>query len=185
MSSLSRRINRHFAHGDYRRARTLLRGALRKKPKDHWLLTRLSATYYEERKYKTALRHSGRALKLAPRCPLVLWDYAGALDMLGNTQGAMRIWKRLLWRGEESIAYGECGEGVRWARSLLNDCRYRLALGYADLGRTSMAIRYLWDHIANRAPGISSNHSLSEAKRFLAELQMKQSRSGVASGSRR
>lgn len=67
-------------------ARQAIRAKLRSSPDDHWLLTRLGLTYYEEKRYKQALRYSVRALEKMPHCPLVLWDYAGTLEMLGQTR---------------------------------------------------------------------------------------------------
>lgn len=163
-------IEQCMACEEWKQARELILRELKKTPESHWLLARLGMTYYEERKYKKALEIEKRALKLAPRCPLVLWDYACTLDMLNNKVEAIRIWRSLLRRGEESIAYDECGEGIRWARSLLNDCKYRIALSYRDMGNKTMAIRYLKEHIASRSPGIPSLYSLAEVKKELANL---------------
>ena len=65
-----------------------MRAKLKSSPNDHWLLTRLGLTYYEERRYKQALKYELRALAEAPNCPLALWDYAGSLEMLGRTEAA-------------------------------------------------------------------------------------------------
>ena len=37
-----------------------------------------------ESDYQEALRWVEKAREIAPDCPLVLWDYAGTLDMLGR-----------------------------------------------------------------------------------------------------
>ncbi len=105
-----------LAAEDWEAARSLIRTRLATEPDSHWLLTRLGLTYYEQRRYRQALRYEGQALRLAPRCPLVLWDYAGTLDMLGRTSEALRIYRRLIRRGVERLAFGECGEGRAWAR---------------------------------------------------------------------
>jgi tetratricopeptide (TPR) repeat protein len=152
-------------------ARRYLRKKLKKEPDNHWLWTRLAITYYEDRKYDKALELSERAIELAPRCPLVLWDYAGALDMTGRKRAAIRILKRLLRTGLNRLAHGECGEGIRWTRALLNDCRYSLGLAYWDLGDYLRANQYLCDHLAHRAPGIPSIYSMAEVKEKLSALQ--------------
>src|SRR5262249_7538148 len=160
-----------FERGAWKEARRLLRKELKNKPDSHWAWTRLASTYYEERKYEKALQLSERAMELAPHCPLVLWDYACALDMAGRPKEAIAVWKRLLGRGVEQIAYEECGEGIRWARSLLNDCRYRIGWAYRELGDLSAASRYLHDHLANRSPGIPSLYPRAEVQEQLASLQ--------------
>ena len=140
---------------------------LRRKPKSHWLLTRLSSTYYEERKYSKALALCKRAVKLAPVCPLALWDYACTLDMTGNCKKAIAIWKKLLRRGADAVAYNECGEGLRWARSLLNDCKYRIGIAYRKMGNRRLATSFLRKHCEGRSPSIPSIYKLSLVKREL------------------
>src|SRR5881628_249560 len=93
--------------GRWRAARKAIRAELKHTPEHHWLLTRLGTTYYEERKYVTALRYVERALRMVPKCPLVLWDYAGSLQMLGRHREAMSVYSRLIRRGARRIANGE------------------------------------------------------------------------------
>ena len=59
-----------------------LRRRLKAEPRHHWLLTRLSSVYDEQRRYALALQYAEKAFVEAPSCPLVLWDYAGALQVL-------------------------------------------------------------------------------------------------------
>jgi tetratricopeptide (TPR) repeat protein len=114
-------------------ARRAIREELKDDPTNHWLLTRLSTTYYEERDYEEALRWVEKAREIAPDCPLVLWDYAGTLDMLGREREAIAVYRSVLQRGVEAIAEGECGEGAEWARGLLTDCVYRAGRCFEDL----------------------------------------------------
>lgn len=116
-------------------ARRLIQQALRSKPDDHWLLTRLSTTHYEQKRYKRALTLSERALEVAPYCPLALWDYAGCLEMLKRNEEAADIYQRLIRRGPKRIANGPCGEGLALARGLVADCHLRLADVFAKMGR--------------------------------------------------
>jgi predicted Zn-dependent protease len=138
------------------KARALIVRELKKVPDDHWYLTRLSGTHYEEHNYKKAREASDKAVKLMPLCPLVLWDRAGILEMLGQQAQAIAIWKRLLKRGTKSVAYGPCGEGLTWAKSLLNDCRYRIANTYRQLGKSNQARLYYKAYLKQRAQGVPS-----------------------------
>jgi len=161
-------ILEHFFYvEDWQNARKVLLKELKRSSQDHFLLSRLSTTYYEEYKYQKALEIAEKAFKIAPYCPLVLWDYAGTLSMLDRCDEAIAIWKRLLKRGVERIAYGACSEGIRDAKSLLNDCRYRIGLCYHELGKKSLAIRYIQEHLAHRQPGIPSIYSIREVKKAL------------------
>jgi tetratricopeptide (TPR) repeat protein len=114
-------------------ARRAIQEELKNDPKNHWLLTRLSTTYYEQGDYETALHWVEKARELAPDCPLVLWDYAGALDMLGREREALGVYRSLLQRGARAIAEDECGEGMEWATGLLTDCVYRAGRCFDDL----------------------------------------------------
>ncbi|MFC2005300.1 tetratricopeptide repeat protein [Chloroflexota bacterium] len=164
----SRMIDQLFKEEKWVEARTYFLEWLKDEPDSHWLLTRLSETYYEERAYDKALEYVEQALKIAPLCPLVLWDYATTLDMLDRNEDALQVYKRLIRRGVSRIAYGECGEGIRWARSLVNDCRYRLGLLYADLGEYRLASKYIRAHIANRSRNCPSIYNVRDVKKKLA-----------------
>jgi hypothetical protein len=129
--------------GEWEKARELIRKQLKRSPDDHWLLTRLSTTYYEQGRYAEALEYVDKAHALAPTCPLVLWDYAGTLDMLGRKEEAIKVYLSLMARGVAGIANDECGEGYEWAAGLLADCVFRVGTCLEDLGATkSAAISY-------------------------------------------
>lgn len=155
--------------------RTLLRSVLKEEPDCHWLLTRISMTYYEEYEYAMALEFAKKALQLEPRCPLALWDCAGALDMLDRQQEAIRIWQAILNVGEDELAHGDCAEGVGRARSLMNDCRYRIGKAHGDLRETGLAIHWMRSHLANRRAGQECIYSKREVERELRELERESS----------
>lgn len=119
-----KKIESSIQRDDWKQARSLIRAWLRRSPTDHWLLTRMGLTYYEQQRYRQALAWERRALRLAPYCPLVMWDYAGTLDMLGRKKEALARFRRLLNRGEQRFAHGPRGERVQWARSLVLRCRW-------------------------------------------------------------
>ena len=158
-----RAIEGAIAADDWARAEALLAKVLERRPESHWCWARLALVCHEQRQYGKALEHSQRALGLAPRCPLALWEKAGALDALGREREAIAVWKGLLSRGVRDIAYGRCGEGKRWAESLLNDCRYRIAFALFELGDSRMAARFIRGHLLRRKRGLSSCYSRREA----------------------
>jgi tetratricopeptide (TPR) repeat protein len=108
-------------------ASRLIRERLKRSPTDHWLLSRLALTYYEQRQYRRALRYDLKALQDGPYCPLAIWGYASTLDMLKQPTEALKLYRWLISWGEDELAYGPCGEGIRSARSLIADCYYRIA----------------------------------------------------------
>ena len=170
MSEVSDKIESLIEVGDWKGARNAIRTALRDEPESHWLLSRLALTFYEEFKYEKALEYEARALNLAPNCPLALWGYAGTLDMLGREREALKIYRRLVRRGAESIAYSECGEGLARARGLVADSLYRIAGCYESLGNSRKAVKFLEKHLAQRGKGCHSIYPLREVRKELNEL---------------
>jgi tetratricopeptide (TPR) repeat protein len=154
----------------WKESQYLIRTALRAEPESHWLWATLSSAYYEQFKYEKALECAERALSLSPHCPFALWHYAGALYQMGLAKEVLAAWKKLLRRGIRSVAYGECGEGIVNARSLLNDCNFGIATCYAWIGQKAFARRYFRRHVENRRKGWRSIYRLQEAKRRLAAV---------------
>jgi tetratricopeptide (TPR) repeat protein len=139
---------------------------LRKTPNDAWLLTRLSTTYYEERNYKKALQISRKAYHKAPNDSLVIWDYAGCLDMLGRKKLAIFMYTKILKMKFKDVAI----EGKRWGLELLNDCKYRVGLCYADIGNRKKASFWLIEHIKGRKTGIRSIYKLRDVRKKLIAI---------------
>ncbi len=170
-ASAGKRIELEVARENWVKARKLITEELRHDPDDHWLLIRLSLTYYEQREYSKALGFSNQALEMAPSCPLVLWNHAGALEMLGRTNEALTIYQRLIRRGVNRIAFDACGEGVALARGMVADSQYRLAGCYLTLKRFGQAARAYKRHLAMRGPGCRSIYSLRVVRNELSRLE--------------
>jgi tetratricopeptide (TPR) repeat protein len=168
--TFSGRINELFKRERWAQARKLLQKRLEKEPSNHWLLTRLGTTYYEERDYPKALNLSRRAVRLAPECPLVLWDLASTLEMLGDDRGALRGYRGLFARGPQGIAADECGEGMPWAISLLTDCLYSAAGCLHRIGDRDAAVSCLRQHLELRALGSKSIYSRRDVGKRFAEI---------------
>ncbi len=170
-ASAGERIELEIARENWVSARKLIMEKLRHAPNDHWLLNRLSLTYYEQREYSKALGFSDHALWAARFCPLVLWNHAGILQMLGRTNEAIAIYQRLIRRGVNRIAFGACGEGVALARGMVADSHYRLAGCYLTLRRPGQAARAYKRHLEMRGPGCRSIYSLRVVRRELSRLE--------------
>lgn len=169
MNAISK-LNQLLSAGCRKDARKHVNACLKNDPDNHWLITSLAEVYYEHRLYKQAKILDEKALCLAPHCPLVLWNYASDLDMMSDTNRAVYIWQHLLKRGVSSIAFGKCGEGKRWAESLLNDCRYRLALAFAGQKQWPRAKRYMRSHLSHRRAGLPSIYTKAEAMNYLQRM---------------
>ena len=140
----------------------MLRQQLKAEPHHHWILTRLSSVYYEQRRYALALKYAEKAFAEVPSCPLVLWDYAGALQMLGRHNEALDLYARIVTRGVDRIANGDCGEGRAWARGLISDSHYRASLSLKAIGNERASSSAFEQCLDLRGPGCRSIYRLNE-----------------------
>jgi tetratricopeptide (TPR) repeat protein len=163
-------IERLLQQERWSEARSLIQEELVSAPTDHWLWTTLGLTYYEEKQYEKALECSKRAVELAPDCPLVLWDYAGTLEMNGREAAALAIWTLLLDMDLEDVAYGECGEGMDWALQVINDVHYRMGRYFLRKGRKEQARTSFGKYLHNRSHGVGSIYDAKEVEKLLASL---------------
>jgi tetratricopeptide (TPR) repeat protein len=173
---MQNKIEKLIEKEDWPNARKAILAALKQSPDDHWLVTRLGLTYYEQRNYKKALEIEEEAYKLSPNCPLVLWDYAGTLQMLGRHEEAMELYHRIIAKGIDEIAYGECGEGKGKARGLIADCSFRISDSYQDLGSEELSLQAFEKHLDLRGPGCYSIYSLKDLSRRREFLKNRRTR---------
>jgi tetratricopeptide (TPR) repeat protein len=166
----AKQIEKAIRLHDWVNARTLIRQWLRHAPDDHWLLARLALTYYEQKQYRRARRYDLKALQFAPYCPLAIWGYAGTLDMLERKKEALELYRWLISWGEDYLAYGPCGEGLRAARSLIADCYYRIGSIWVEQRQWKRAAAAYKEHLSRRTSGTWSIYPLRDAKRKYAEL---------------
>ncbi|MGB9145702.1 MAG: hypothetical protein WCC14_07765 [Acidobacteriaceae bacterium] len=160
----SKVIEKAIKADDWAGARRLIQAELRLNPKDHWLMSRLALTYYEQRKYEKAMYWDVAALQEAPCCPLAMWSYAGTLDMLGRYAEALVIYRCLASWSEEELAHGNCGEGVPRARSLITDCLYRIARIWEEKRQWKRSAAAYKEHLSRRKNGSGSIYPVREVK---------------------
>jgi hypothetical protein len=58
---------------------------------------------------------------------------------------------------------------VRWAKSLLTDCLYRLGCCYLDLGKQKAAAWCFREHLLHRTLGARSIYSIKDVREQLAK----------------
>lgn len=166
----AKRIEKAIAQEKWEKARSIIEPWLRDVPDDHWLLTRLALTYYEQKKYAKALHYDLEALQIAPYCPLAVWGYAGTLEMLGRKKEALSIFRWLAGWGEDYLADEPCGEGIRSARSLITDCYYRIGRILEQQRQWKRATAAYKEHLSRRGRGIRSIYSLLEVRQRYTAL---------------
>jgi tetratricopeptide (TPR) repeat protein len=177
------RVNELFSEERWDDARALLREALGKEPKSHWLLTQLGVTYYEQRRYGEALRILLDSLEILDDCPLTLWHLAGTLDALGRSREALRIYSWII-DSDRSADDDPCWESREWTDSLKTDGVFRLAVCLRHLGKKKAAEECYRRYLDLRTTGVDSIYSSEDAIREIALLH-EPTRSGARGGKRR
>ena len=142
-------------------------------PNDFWLLTKKSSVYHEMHDYKKALEFSKKALAQNANSPLVLWDYACNLDMMGKEKEAIAAWEKIISFGVQEVALHLTEEGKEWAESLINDSLLRISVSYFEIGEQAIAVTYLRKYLANRKSGQASIYSEKEMREMIHAVSKK------------
>ena len=158
---LSDKVNLLFERGKWSQARKLLEAERKKKPTDHWVLTELGVTFYEERRYEEALQLFMASMEIVPDCPLTLWNVAGALDSLGRHEKAVPIFTWLLKAGV-SPDDDPCWESKEWAEALKTDCVYCLGLCFEHMDKREPAEHCYLQYVNLVLTGIEGTYPVNE-----------------------
>jgi len=167
VSKFDREIETLFAAEQWKAARARLERERLKKPDDHWVLTQIGVTHYEEKNYVEALELFLQSLRIVGDCPLTLWNVAGALDALGNTRAALRVYTSLV-NSKVSPKKDPCWESQEWSDALKADCVFRIGACFEELGQKETAEHCFAQYLALRSLGIEGIYSADEA---LARMQ--------------
>ena len=153
----SEKLNAFFDDDKWLDAKELLENEVKKYPKEYFLITSLAKVCYNLKLYEESLRYAVDAMKIEPDDVLVIYDYGCALSALNRNSEAIRQWNKIIEKDIDEIAYGDFGEGLRWAKSIINDSRYRMAICTLEIGNKEKAKKLIKEHLANRQRGIYSD----------------------------
>ena len=167
--TLSKKVDLLFRQGKWAKARKLLEDEREKEPTDHWVLTQLGVTFYEERCYQEALQLFLASLQIVDDCPLTLWNVAGALDSLGRHHEAVPIYTWLL-RSSTSPDNDPCWESKEWADALKADCVYRLGRCFEHLGKREIAEHCYLQYMNLLGTGIEGTYSVEDVLEKIRRL---------------
>lgn len=169
MARTPRTIETLLREGAWEAARKQIERELKRQPDNHWLLTQLGVTYYEQGRYRESLTPLLDALRIVPDCPLTLWNVAGALDALGKPEVAVSIYTWLL-RSNKSADDDPCWESAEWADFLKTDCVYRLGICFQHMGRRESAEHCFRQYINLIVAGMTGTYPIEDAARHIREL---------------
>jgi tetratricopeptide (TPR) repeat protein len=178
------RVNELFRRSKWDEARALLEKQREQEPANHWLLTQLGVTFYEQKRYKEALKLFRASRRILDDCPLTLWNLAGTLDALGEYEDAVRIYVWLLG-SKRTPQEDPCWESPEWANSLKTDCVYRLGVCFQNLGKEQWAEHCYRQYLVLLTLGIDGTYSAADVVRRIRELHGSGSRNSAGNAIRK
>ena len=165
-------LNELIDDEDWELATKLILEALDKFQNEYYLWSMLAQMNYNQEKYIEALKFNKRAYLIEGNDPLVLYNYASSLAMFDNSiEEAVKIFTKILNENIKEIAYGEFGEGMKWARSIYNDSLYKLGECHLAMNNKKKAKQYITKHLENRSRGIYSDFSKKGVIKKLKQLR--------------
>ena len=103
-------------------------------PREYYLKTLLTEHLADMKRYAESLRYAEEAYEQEPADMLVAYDYANALCYNGKYDDAIKIVSIVIQTDINIIAYGDHGEGLRWAKTLQRDAKKVLELCMKEKG---------------------------------------------------
>ncbi len=168
---ISNKIDKYIKNGDFAPAIEILQQEIKITPNDHWLYAQLSIIYYKKNEFIVALEFSQKALALDAECPMALNFHAFILFANKKIVRARKSWEKLIDKDLDNIAYGKCGEGIKYAKSIVNDARYMIAQLYLEVDDKEKALEYFKSHLRKRKRGIFSKFNKKVVEREIRKIE--------------
>jgi tetratricopeptide (TPR) repeat protein len=149
------RIYMYINAGDFAKSRRFAEKAVKTYPRDHRFYWWLGLVLHAQGRPSEAARVTARGLRVDPRCPFLQAGHAEHIGAMGQHKEAIKILDRLVRQGLRRIAKSECGAGIPWARDILCDAQFCLAMFHSTIGRYDTAARHYRSHWRLRASSTS------------------------------
>ena len=136
---------------------------------DHFTLTGRGLALHEARRYVAALRCFERAAKLAPGCPMVSYNRANTMHMLGQDAAAELQLRQLLAFSLAALR-AACPDCM--PRSLQLDALFLLSqVVRHGRGPCAESVRLAKEHLRHRGRGIRSVWSARQVRAEIGVMQ--------------
>ena len=122
---ISNHIDKLSEQGDVHKLIKYLKRKTREFPNDYYLWTIMSEYCYDNdmKEFCMESAEKAHAIKYEEDDMLVVYDYGNALYLNGRYDEAIAEFDKILAKDINYIAYGEHGEGMRWAKRLVADAK--------------------------------------------------------------
>ena len=151
---------------------TMLKRYASKYPNEYYIYQQLAATYYIESigKYQLALKCAENAFNMEPDDDLNIYTYACSLYYVGRLDESFDLFSRITSKDVDAIAYGEHGEGLLYAKALINDSIYMMGVICQDKHQYKEAREQFMKHLTNRRRGQYSDFTKKQVLSHLTSI---------------
>ena len=154
---------------------TMLKRYASKYPNEYYIYQQLAQTYYIESigKYQLALKCAENAFNMEPDDDLNIYTYACSLYYVGRLDESFDLFSKITSKDVNVIAYGEHGEGLLYAKSLINDSIYMMGVICQDKLQYNEAKELFMKHLVNRRRGQYSDFSREQVLNHILRITKK------------
>ena len=142
-------------------------------PNAYYVHQQLAATLYlgSIAQSQLAFKYAERAIIMEPDDDLNIYTYACALYYVGKLDKSYEYFNKIMNKDVNDIAYGEHGEGLRYAKALINDSVYMVGVICQKQHKYEDAKVFFLRHLENRKPFQYSDFMKKQVMNHLSELE--------------
>ena len=108
---------------------------------------------------------------MEPDDDLNIYTYACALYYVGLLDKSYEYFNKIIDKDINDIAYGEHGEGLRYAKALINDSIYMAGVIFQKQHKYEEAKGFFLRHLEDRKPFQYSDFTKAQVMKHLSELE--------------
>ena len=151
---------------------TMLKRYASKYPNEYYIFQQLAQTYYIESigQFQLACQCAEKAFNMEPDDDLNIYTYACSLYYVGRLEESFDLFSRMTSKNVDAIAYGEHGEGLLYAKSLINDSIYMMGVICQKRQQYKEAEELFTKHLANRRRGQYSDFSRKQVMNHILRI---------------
>ena len=165
-----------FKHcSDWNGMITMLKRYALKYPNEYYIFQQLAQTYYINciGQFQLACQYAEKAFNMEPDDDLNIYTYACSLYYVGRLDESFDLFSRITSKDVNAIAYGEHGEGILYAKALINDSIYMMGVICQDRHQYKEAKELFIKHLVNRRRGQYSDFTKEQVLNHILRITKK------------
>ena len=154
---------------------TMLKRYASNYPNEYYIFQQLAQTYYIKciGQFQLACQCAEKAFNMKPDDDLNIYTYACSLYYVGRLDESFDLFSKITSKDVDAIAYGEHGEGLLYAKSLINDSIYMMGVICQDKHQYKEAKELFIKHLVNRRRGQYSDFKKEQVLNHILRITKK------------